>query len=202
MSNRAKIFVGCIVGLSVASIAGCGRSGTPQSTDQQQKTAALASAASAQLAADPLGRLDADGTEPVTFAISTGEHMSGAQTKSSKCNVDSIFMDGRTNNGEALAKDARPIISGWVTNPTATDVPPSFHLLLRGAKDYDTLVHTGTLMRPDVAKAMNLQKLTSAGFQIKANLSGMAPGKYSFAITGVDDAGPWYCAPNRNINVL
>lgn len=143
---------------------------------------------------------DANPYNPVT---GTFEPVAASEFANAKqvgdCNVDQV--NGQvTSTLAALDHRGTGQFIGWLGDRASGKVPPSFQLILTGARDYAVKGETGKF-RPDVASGSGVKAFATSGYQLNAVMSDVGIGSYGvtlvYAMGGVQVA----CVTNVHVAV-
>lgn len=126
---------------------------------------------------------------PANDAVASAYEIPTGMAAGGHCALDAV--NGTRAEVVTVAAGGPVMFGGWVAD-SGMQVPGNALLVLgNGADSYAAPLVAGA-PRPDVAQALGSEALANAGFNLQADLSAVAPGRYELGVV-VDSAAPAYC---------
>ena len=119
---------------------------------------------------------------------------------SSGCSVDTIHGSNRTGPTQfTMPAGAQVVVDGWIADVEAGQVPESISISLANKEGKAYLVGQGTsgTARPDVAKVFNKEALSTAGYSVKTDFTGIPAGTYTLHLLGTYKDKQRICVDNK-----
>ena len=120
---------------------------------------------------------------------------------SNMCSLDNVV--GATGSPPLFTALANSDIEfqGWVADAANGKVPKKVSVELVNSKNQVQFIDTGAagVKRADVAAALKIPSLESAGFVVRTKAQGIAPGEYEILLVGIYDEQITVCRSNRKI---